>query len=182
MITQAFRLLVWDVQSPINLGMILRVAEGFAIPVDVWDPRGVLLDKSRARTVSDFACGALERPNTRILASEPTPGRQAGRFIATALDEVDPVSLPDFEFRETDLVAVGNEYDGLPKAVIAKADIVVHIPMPLVRTPKPRSATPLDPTRVGFESKDDKPVLNTAMSAGILCFEATRRAHAKGDW
>ena len=54
-------LLLVDLRSPINFGMCLRLAETFAMDVLVFDPSGLTADTGKRQTISDFACGALER-------------------------------------------------------------------------------------------------------------------------
>src|SRR5262249_22489232 len=54
-------LLLYGLQSPINIGMILRVAETYRARISIFDPHRVLDDAERLVTIKDFACGALER-------------------------------------------------------------------------------------------------------------------------
>lgn len=166
-VTGPFRLLLHDVQSPINIGMILRVAESFAVAVDILDLHQVLDQPEKRQWVSDFSCGAFARGSYRRVDSIPVPS-SGGRTIATCLTD-DTVSLPDFRFAPDDIVMIGNEYDGLPPALIAAADVRLKIPMATVFTPKPVSSNPIDPAR-NHAVEDGSPVLSAAMSAGILCY------------
>lgn len=165
--------LLYGLQSPVNIGMILRVAETYQFRVSIYDKSRVLDDPEKFRTIKDFACGAFERRGfhtvedearlTRILASR--------RLVATSI-ELGATSLPDCPFRRGDVFALGNEYDGLPDDVVARADAVLNIPMPQVWTPKPKSLNPIDPARTTSVARDGQPNLNVAMSAGIICYAA----------
>lgn len=169
---KAPRYLVYDVLSPINLGMILRVCETFHAPVVLFDPRRVLEDEGKLKTISDFACGALQRvpPLVCRTDAELEPVLTRGRVVATSID--DGELLPAFAWRDGDLVVLGNEYDGLPDAVMAQAAAQLQIPMPEGFTPKPKSNSPIDPARAATVSRDGKPNLNVAMSCGILAYTA----------
>jgi tRNA G18 (ribose-2'-O)-methylase SpoU len=163
--------LLYDLRSPINIGMILRLAETFQLRVSIFDPAHVLRDAARLQTISDFACGALQRRPPRMLpgAAQLRQLRRGVRLIATAI-EGGASTLPEFAWRHTDILVLGNEYDGLPADLVASAEARVHIPMPDGYVPKPRSRAPIDPTRVGPVANDGMPNLNVAVAAGILCY------------
>ena len=80
--------------------------------------------------------------------------------------------MEKFSFAGGDVIAVGNEYDGLSDTFVADADAVVRISMADVWTPKPRAAQPIDPLRQTSVMRDGSPSLNVAISAGILCHAA----------
>ena len=162
------RLLLWDLQSPINLGMLLRVAETYRVPVGVLGAAQVPSPATR-----DFACGALERAGFAELADAAAAlaWRGRGRLIATSIDR-GAANLPDFRFEPGDVVALGNEYDGLPAAAETAADCRIVIPMADVWTPKPRSASPIDPARVAPVARDGEPNLNVAIAGAIVCYAA----------
>jgi tRNA G18 (ribose-2'-O)-methylase SpoU len=165
-------LLLYGLQSPINIGMILRVAESYQFRVSVYDRHRIFEDQARLRTIEDFACGAVARRGFRLVDEHDLKQRSDGRrFVATTID-AGTAALPSFRFRPGDVVALGNEYDGLPDEVIARADVVLNIPMPSVWTPKPKSLNPIDPTRTTTVARDGQPNLNVAMSAGIICYAA----------
>ncbi|MCI4644288.1 MAG: TrmH family RNA methyltransferase [Hyphomonadaceae bacterium] len=167
------RLLLHDLRSPINIGMILRVAETFRFRVAIYDPSGVLDDPARSKTISDFACGALQRLGYARIGSagELDALGRTGRLIGMTI-EPPSVSLPEFDFRRSDIFTVGNEYDGLPADFVARCSLNVTIPMEDVWSPKPKSHSPIDPGRNRPVSNDGKPNLNAAMSAGILIYSA----------
>jgi tRNA G18 (ribose-2'-O)-methylase SpoU len=72
------------------------------------------------------------------------------------------------------LIAVGNEYDGLPDDLVASADASVRISMGDVWTPKPQSHNPIDAARTAPVARDGKPNLNVAIAAGIICHAVFR--------
>jgi tRNA G18 (ribose-2'-O)-methylase SpoU len=170
---RGLELLLHGLQSPVNIGMILRVAETYQFRVSIYDQPGVLDDAGKLRTIQDFACGAVERRGFRKVGDEPALTRllHDRRLVATSIER-GAVSLPDFAFRPGDVFALGNEYDGLPDAFVTRADVVLNIPMPAVWTPKPKSLNPIDPTRTATVARDGEPNLNVAMTAAIICYTA----------
>lgn len=162
-------LLLYELRSPINIGMILRVAETYGIRVEIAASQSILADTEKAKTISDFACGALQRKGYGEIASLPdtTQGR---RLIATSIED-DSVELPAFNFRHGDIVLLGNEYDGLPAEVFRASTARLKIPMADVWTPKPQSHNPIDSQRAAPVSRDGMPNLNVAMAAGIICYQ-----------
>jgi tRNA (cytidine/uridine-2'-O-)-methyltransferase len=170
------RLALWDIQSPINFGMLLRVAETYRIPVAASGP-----DMAQSMTVRDFACGALERVgfNTIDSVTGLKDWQDNNRLIATSI-ESGAQSLLDFRFVPGDVVVLGNEYDGLPPDVESRADCRLIIPMATVWTPKPRSVSPIDAARTTPVARDGTPNLNVAMAGAIICYAA--HAQALRDW
>lgn len=164
------RLMLHGLQSAINIGSILRVAETFGVPVDIWDAHGLFAGDETLRWISDFSCGAYQRGAFTLLDAPPGEG-PGGRVIATCVTGAGAM-LDDFVFEPDDRVAIGNEYDGLPAGFIEKADVRLCIPMPKSFTPKPPSSAPADPARAGFSTESGDPVLSAAMSAGIICYAA----------
>lgn len=177
------RLMVWAVQSPINVGMIVRAAEGFQLAVTIYDPSGLFDRTAERATISDFACGALERIKPTVISDEAAAltALSGGRVLATAITP-DATDLAAFRFRRTDQIVLGNEYDGLPDHLMARADVRLTIPMPAGCNPKSASHSPIDPDRTRPVARDGTPNLNVATSAGILAYKAyldARRAVAK---
>ena len=166
-------LLLYGLQSPINIGMILRVAETYQFRVSIFDRHRVLDDPAKLATIEDFACGALTRRGFRTVGHEAELAQvlNGRRLVATSI-ELGATALPSHRFRLGDLFALGNEYDGLPDAIMTRADTVLTIPMPAVWTPKPRSLSPIDPARTAAVAHDGQPNLNVAISAGIICYAA----------
>jgi tRNA G18 (ribose-2'-O)-methylase SpoU len=167
------KLLLWGVQSPVNTGMLLRVAETYRVPVGIIGSEKLLADASAMSTVSDFACGALERVGLMRLDSpvDADAWRGHGRLLATSIDAgAEPLS--GFRFQPADVVVLGNEYDGLPDEVMARADCRITVPMADVWTPKPRARRPIDPSRSAPVRQDGRPSLNVAMTGAIICYTA----------
>lgn len=164
-------LLLYGLQSPINVGSVLRVSETFGISVDIWDEAGLFADPVKRDCIADFSCGAIDRGAFRLLGQCPEGTAETGRLIATSLAE-DAVLLTEFHFLAGDRVAIGNEYDGLPKTFINAANLRLRIPMADVWTPKPVSRHPIDPSRAPRDTDDGAPVLSAAMAAGIIGYTA----------
>jgi tRNA (cytidine/uridine-2'-O-)-methyltransferase len=162
------RLMLWGLQSAINFGMLLRVAETYRVPV------GVVGDNlASSATARDFACGAMERVGFERLAdmTAALDWRGDGRLIATSIERgADPLS--HFHFEPGDVVVLGNEYDGLPSAVEECADRRLIIPMADVWTPKPPSLNPIDAARTAPVARDGTPNLNVAIAGAIICYAA----------
>ena len=171
--------LLYGLQSPINIGMILRVAETYRFRVSIYDHYGVLARPEALRTIEDFSCGALLRRGFGVLNDHAALDvfLEGKRLVSTAIDP-NACALPAYEFRPGDVFALGNEYDGLPEPIVARADTVLNIPMPSGWTPKPVSLNPIDPARKDPVARDGRPSLNVAMTAAILCYAcfASRRA------
>lgn len=167
------QLLLVGLQSPINIGMILRVAETYQFHVSILDSFNVLDDDTKLAVIGDFACGALARRGFSLVAddSELARLREGRRLVATSI-EPNAVDLSTCRFITGDVIAVGNEYDGLSDAMLASADAVLRIPMPAVWTPKPKARHPIDPGRTAPVARDGSPNLNVAMTAGIICHAA----------
>lgn len=176
-------LLLVDVRSPINFGMILRLAETFAAPVAAYDPSGVLDSSEKLRTISDFACGAWERIGAgRIddpIVFMDDMRQRKRRLIATAIDG-DTTPLRSFRFRRGDVVLLGNEYDGLSETLRMRCDATLQIELADVWTPKPKSFAPIDPTRTLPVANDGKPNLNVAIAAGVICHAAFAQRRTRG--
>lgn len=160
--------------------MILRVAETYQFRTSIYDQFRVLDNPEQFSTIKDFACGAVSRLGFNVLADEAALAQalQGRRLVATSIVPTRCI-LPDYEFRRGDLFALGNEYDGLPDAILSRADAVLHIPMPAGWTPKPGAQRPIDPSRTAPVARDGQPNLNVAMTAAILCYAAYVSALAR---
>jgi len=166
-------LLLHSLQSPINTGMILRVAETYHFNVTIFDSYGILEDPEKLQTITDFACGAVERRGFRQIFDQTQleSFRRGRRLIGTSVEE-NAVPLSDHAFVRGDIIVLGNEYDGLPDDVVAASELVLQVPMPAGFAPKPVSRRPIDPGRAGHVARDGKPNLNVAMTAAIICYSA----------
>jgi tRNA G18 (ribose-2'-O)-methylase SpoU len=171
-IGSGIRLVLWDIRSPINFGMLLRVAETYRVAVAAFGPEHAL-----STTTPDFACGALERVGYTEIedVSNLETWQSKGRLVATSIER-GAESLSDFRFMPGDVIALGNEYDGLPPELERRADCKLRIPMADVWTPKPRSSSPIDATRIAPVARDGSPNLNVAMAGAIICYAAHTQA------
>ncbi|MFI5337998.1 MAG: TrmH family RNA methyltransferase, partial [Opitutales bacterium] len=106
-------LLLYGLQSPVNIGMILRSAEAFQFGVSILDQYGVLVDVAKLSTLQDFACGALARRGLHRLDGPAALAehRRGRRLIATSIGP-NALSLVSLPFLPGDLIVLGNEYDG----------------------------------------------------------------------
>jgi len=170
-------LLLYGLQSPINVGAVLRAAETLALKVDIWDEAGLFADPAKRDCIADFSCGAFARGAFRLLDQRPRAGDARGRAVATCLAD-DAIPLPEFRFEAGDRIAIGNEYDGLPQSFIAAAGARLSIPMANVWTPKPPSRNPIDPGRAPRDPDDGAPVFSAPMAAGIVGYAAFIQSRA----
>ncbi len=165
-------LLLNGLRSPINLGMILRVAETYKVGVALVGSASVIDDEHQLRIVSDFACGAFQRKSFVWAATiDDMLTRLSARRLVSTTVETGAASLSDFGFKHGDTVLLGNEYDGLPEDILSKCTLSIRIPMADVWAPKPPSFEPIDPSRTQGVARDGTPSLNVAMAAGIICYE-----------
>jgi TrmH family RNA methyltransferase len=121
-----FCLLLDGVQDPGNVGSILRTAAAGGVDqvwltpgcADVWSPKVL-----RAGMGAHFVLPLLERVDPGAAFSGFT-----GRLAATTLADATPLFRADLC---GDLVlAFGSEGGGVSDAVLARADLRLHIPMP----------------------------------------------------
>ena len=167
-------LLLYALQSPINIGMLLRVAEVYQRTVLIVDEHRVFDREDARKTISDFSTGALQRQPPIFISSDDasnTQKRGVGRLIATTSSS-DAVSAWGFDWRESDCLVLGNEYDGLPISFEQKADVLLTVPMPDGFLPKTPSFSPIDVARSKSVRNDGKPSLNVATAGAILSFLA----------
>ena len=170
-------------QSPVNIGRILRTCEVFQVNVGISDTHDILKDKEKRKTVSDFACGALDRTDIWSVGDLNKKStlqnlKKKGRIIATCIGQK-AVELPDFKFKENDMIIIGNEYDGLPLELIKQADAKLYIPMPKILVPKFRSFYPIDPDRQEDVKQNGLANLSASTSANIISYAIYLQARKK---
>lgn len=170
--------IMWGLQSPINVGMILRSAEAFDYKCRFYDQSGVFNSAKNIETISDFSCGAYQR-NGLDVSKTPAQALEGlpGRLIATTTDR-GALPAEEMAWEAADALIVGNEYDGLPQDFVARADAKVRIPLPDNYLPKPPSASPIDPAR-GRSVVVGAPSLNVAVATSIFCYLAYQRSSGK---
>ncbi len=142
------------IQDPGNLGTILRSAEAFGaggvvcLPgtANLWNPKVV-----RASAGSVFRVPVLYASENDALEHL----RDAGiRILTTTAHDVRPANLIDLAAPVA--LLIGNEGNGVPEALAAKADGAITIPCP----------GPVES-------------LNAAVAASVLLYEAARQRAAK---
>ncbi len=147
------RLALFEPDIPQNAGALLRLAACLAVPVEIIEPCGFLLDDRRLRRVGmDY----LEAVEMRRHASWPAfeawrrgpPARGRLLLLTTAGD----IPYTAFDYGEGDCLLLGRESAGVPQQVHATADARLVIPM-----------------RGGLRS------LNVAMAAAMALGEALRQ-------
>lgn len=170
--------IMWGLQSPINVGMILRSAETFDCTCRFYDRAGVFGSAKNIETISDFSCGAYQRNGLAVSRTpEEALADLAGRLVATTTDRA-ATPVEDVEWLPDDALLVGNEYDGLPADLLARVDARIRIPLPDNYLPKPPSASPIDPSR-SRRVLVGEPSLNVAVATSIFCYLAYQRSSGK---
>ncbi len=131
-----------------NVGTLIRTATCFGVAVDLIEPMGFpYSDRALARSAMDYAAMAEVQ---RHADWEAFRAATRGRIVlATTLGAI---PLPEMVFRPDDVILLGSEGAGVPKAVHDAADIRMRVPM-----------------RAGVRS------LNVAITGGILLAEARRQ-------
>ena len=144
------RLALFEPDIPQNTGALLRLGACFAVPVDLIEPAGFILDDRRLkRAALDYAARAtICRHNSwpAFLASRETGCR------LVLMTTTGSVPMHRFAFAASDTLLLGRESAGVPDFVHAAADARVMIPM----APGARS-------------------LNVAMAGAIALAEALRQ-------
>ena len=148
------RLALFEPDIPQNTGALLRLAACLAIPVDLIEPCGFLLDDKRLRRAAlDYAASATicRHPSWRsFLAKRALPSR------LVLLTTHGSVPLQRFAFAADDTLLLGRESAGVPDFV--HRAVAARVVIPLV---------------AGARS------LNVAMAAAIALGEALRQT---GGW
>jgi TrmH family RNA methyltransferase len=138
------------VEKPGNLGAILRTADAAGVaaviatdPVTDWGnpnviraSKGTVFSVPVAASSSDLVLAWLAEHSIRLVATTPGADR----------------SLTEADFSGPVAIAVGSEKFGLPEEWLARADVLIRIPM--------------------FGRADS---LNVATAAAIVCYEAVRQ-------
>ncbi len=161
--------LLADIQSPINIGQILRTCQAYRHPlVYVYDPRRVF--EGHPKEVHDFSCGAIDRLKLeRVNDLSDFLDSYPGRKIATYLHK-DSIPLGQFEFQQHDLILFGNEYTGLDERIVNLCNEQLVINLPSGQMPKSPSNSPID-SGVSFIKSEGTPCLNVAASAAIIAYQ-----------
>ncbi|MDP5220240.1 TrmH family RNA methyltransferase [Ruegeria sp. 2205SS24-7] len=166
-------ILLCGLQSPINIGMILRTAELFGWEVQLCDRFGVMGSSDNVDTIRDFSCGALDRGTLATIAGsfDGLELTKANRLIA-ASGSPDATPHREMKWRKGDWLLIGNEYDGLPDEARAISNIEIRIPVPNGYFVKPPSNSPIDQIRQLPPSRHGEPSLNASVATGIILASA----------
>jgi TrmH family RNA methyltransferase len=141
-------------QDPGNLGAIIRSAEAFgangiiALPgtVSAWNPKAV---RSSAGSIFRVPLLSLETD-----AAIDQLRKSGIALLTTAARSAHPPALPDLSCPIA--IIIGNEGNGVPEDLSARADLTITIPCP----------GPVES-------------LNAAVAASVLLYEASRQRAAK---
>ena len=149
------RVALYEPDIPQNTGAILRLASCFGISVDIIEPCGFVFSNRRLkRSGMDY----IDKVNLKLHASWKRfyEEQQAnGKVRIILLTTKGSISHTDFNFHSNDVLLLGRESAGVPKAVHMAADARIIIPI----APETRS-------------------LNIASSAAIVLGEALRQTDA----
>ena len=147
-------LVLAGLQDPGNLGTILRSAEAFGASGIVALPGTVSAWNSKAVRAS---AGSVFRVPVVAATPEDAVPRLHGagtRIYATLSSRAQPASL--VKWAEPAAIIIGNEGNGIPGALVARADAAITIPCP----------GPVES-------------LNAAVAASVLLYEAARQRAAQ---
>jgi tRNA (cytidine/uridine-2'-O-)-methyltransferase len=125
--TKELRLALFEPDIPQNTGALLRLAACFAVPVDLIEPLGFLLDDRRLRRAAlDYAAQATIRRHPSWSAF--LAGRDPGSRLVL-LTTGGSASLYRFEFAADDTLLLGRESAGVSDFVHRAAFARVAIPI-----------------------------------------------------
>ena len=142
------RLALYEPDIPQNAGALIRLCACLAVPLDIIEPCGFLLDDRRLRRAGlDYVAHASL---TRHSSWQAFQGVARGRLIL--LTTAGDVAYTEFAFRPDDTILVGRESAGAPAEVHRAADRRLRVPI-----------------RHGLRS------LNVALAAAMVLGEALRQ-------
>jgi tRNA (cytidine/uridine-2'-O-)-methyltransferase len=121
------RLALFEPDIPQNTGTLLRLAACFAVPVDLIEPFGFLLDDRRLRRAAlDYAARASvhRHASWSVFLAE-----RDSRSRIVLLTSAGTTSLYHFDFASGDTLLLGRESVGVPDFVHRTAAARVAIPM-----------------------------------------------------
>lgn len=146
------RLALYQPEIPQNTGTLLRTAACLTVDVDIIEPCGfVFSDKHLKRAGMDYLdLAKVERLNDWEAFQDLRQNQEGRRLIL--LTTKGAVPYTDFEFRENDVLLLGNEGSGVPEEIHNTVDARIIVPM----SPDARS-------------------LNVAVAASMVLGEALRQ-------
>jgi tRNA(Leu) C34 or U34 (ribose-2'-O)-methylase TrmL len=127
--------LLWDVESGMNLGLAVRTCYMLGhgvIGLKIFDPQDRM--KLKANDVRLFSSYTVDyygdiEISTALDAMLRFVEFYTGRVVCACNDEKASIDLDHFTFCDNDLVVFGNEYHGIPEAVMKRANEKIVIPM-----------------------------------------------------
>lgn len=156
-------------QSPINVGMILRTAEVFGRKVQFCDTSGITKSSANIDVIRDFSCGAFDRGALiKVVDSFESFQIPHGNRLIAATDNSRGICHQDFDWEPSDWLIIGNEYDGIPPIAMRRATYEITIQMPTGFLPKPPSNLPIDNTRNYAPSNNGQKSLNACVAASVI--------------
>ncbi|PCI41517.1 MAG: tRNA methyltransferase [Rhodospirillaceae bacterium] len=149
------RLALYQPEIPQNTGTLLRTAACLTVDVDIIEPCGfVFSDKHLKRAGMDYLdLAKVERLNDWEAFQDLRQNQEGRRLVL--LTTKGAVPYTDFEFRENDVLLLGNEGSGVPESVHNTVDARIIVPM----SPNARS-------------------LNVAVAASMVLGEALRQTNS----
>lgn len=121
------RLAVYQPDIPQNLGAMIRLCACFDVPLEVIEPCGFPFSvKALRRVAMDYTNLAEIRRHIDWNAFQKC-NESARTVLLTTKSET---NLWDFKFRQTDVLLLGRESEGVPEFVHQQADATIRLPMP----------------------------------------------------
>ena len=145
------RLALFQPDIPQNAGALIRLGACLAVPLDLIEPAGFLIDDRRlSRAALDYLTAAdlTRHPSWERFLRDRRPGRLV---LLTTRAEASHI---DFAFRPDDALLLGRESAGVPDEVREACDAEIRVPM-----------------RPGLRS------LNVALAAALVLGEAVRQTN-----
>lgn len=139
-----------EIQDPLNVGAVIRVAAAFDVPVivsqnsaDIYSPKTVKASMGGIGFDKIFVCSSLY--------DELISLKEKGyNIVSTALSK-DSIELEEYDISQKTVIVIGNEGSGVSERILEISDYKVIIPM-----------------------KGNIQSLNAAVAAGIVMWEKVR--------
>ena len=121
-------LALYEPDIPQNTGAMIRLGACLGVPIHIIEPCGFPFSaKAMKRTGMDYIDQAKLTRHTSWEAFEEWRNSEAQRLVLLTTKTND--FYTDFKFQKTDIILVGRESAGVPKAVVEAADQTLTIPL-----------------------------------------------------
>ncbi len=120
------RLALYQPDIPQNTGAIMRLCAALAVPLDIIEPCGFILDDRRLRRAAMDYLDQLDW--TRHAGWEAFRASTATRRLILLTTRAETL-FTDARFEERDSLLLGRESAGVPEEVHAAVDLRLRIPM-----------------------------------------------------